>query len=106
MVYVPVRAPVEFEAIIEQVDEMLLEDAIQLSMSLWAPHAVLVKKFGGTLRFCLDYRRLMKKDLCPLPRIDYRFDRLYKPTISRRWASTSATGKSKSTRKTERRLLS
>jgi len=41
--------------------------------------AVLVKKKDGTIRFCIDYRKLnavTKKDSYPLPRIDDIFDQL------------------------------
>lgn len=70
----------ELEAIKKQVDEMLCYDIIQLSKSPWASLVVLVKKKDGTLRFCIDYRRLnkiTKKDVYPLPRIDDALDQLH-----------------------------
>lgn len=72
-------SPRERDAIKAQVDEMLREDIIQPSQSPWASPVVLVKKKDGTLRFCVDYRRLnsvTKKDVYPLPRIDDALDRL------------------------------
>ncbi|KAK8789102.1 hypothetical protein V5799_021122 [Amblyomma americanum] len=58
---------------------MLRDEVIQPSTSPWASPVVLVAKKDGTLRFCVDYRRLnkiTKKDVYPLPRIDDSFDRL------------------------------
>ena len=69
----------EQDAIHEQVQQMLADDIIQPSTSPWASPVVLVKKKDGTLRFCVDYRKLnnvTKKDVYPLPRIDDSLDRL------------------------------
>lgn len=69
----------EREVIQNQVQEMLADDIIQPSHSPWAAPVVLVKKKDGTLRFCVDYRRLnnvTKKDVYPLPRIDDALDHL------------------------------
>ncbi|GBN06013.1 Transposon Ty3-I Gag-Pol polyprotein [Araneus ventricosus] len=52
---------------------MLKEDVIQPSDSRWSSPVVLVKKKNGEWRSCVDYRRLKKitkKDVYPLPRID------------------------------------
>ena len=69
----------EREAIRTQVEDMLGDYIIQPTKSPWAAPVVLVKKKDGTLRFCVDYRRLnkiTKKDVYPLPRIDDALDHL------------------------------
>lgn len=62
------------------VDEMLKNDVIEpVRDSAWASNVVLVRKRDGSLRFCVDYRRLnslTQKDSFPLPRIDSCLDSL------------------------------
>ena len=61
------------------IDNMLQQDVIQRSSSPWASPIVLVKKKDGSLRFCVDYRKLngiTRKDAYPLPRVDDTLDTL------------------------------
>ena len=57
----------------EHVQEMLTMGAIRPSQSPFSSNVVIVRKKDGTIRFCLDYRKLNSrthKDAYPLPRID------------------------------------
>ena len=62
-----------------QVKEMQAQGVVRPSQSPWASPEVLVKKKDGSLRFCVDYRKLNEvtiKDAQPLPRIDDALDAL------------------------------
>src|SRR5207247_2014439 len=62
-----------------QVETMLAQDVIEPSSSPWASNVVVVKKKDGSLRFCIDYRKLNDctvKDAYPLPRITDCLDAL------------------------------
>ena len=48
----------------EQVQKMLAANVIELCASPWASNVVLAKKSDGTLRFCMDYRRLNDCTFC------------------------------------------
>lgn len=62
-----------------QIEMMLSQDVIEKSNSPWASPIVLVRKKDGSLRFCVDYRKLnyvTKKDSFPVPRVDDKLDAL------------------------------
>ena len=65
------RTPlIKRQAISKAVDEMLAQGIIQPSCSPWASPVTLVPKPDGSIRFCVDYRKLnqvTKKDRYPLP---------------------------------------
>lgn len=66
-------SPIHRQEIDKQIDEMLDQGIVQPSVSPWSSPVVLVKKKDGSIRFCVDYRKLnsvTKKDSYPLPRID------------------------------------
>ena len=58
---------------------MLEKGVIQPSNSPWASPLVLVRKKDGTVRFCVDYRKLnaaTRKDAYPIPRVDETLEML------------------------------
>ena len=74
------RPPIHLrEAAEDEVKKMLKDNIIEPSSSPWASPVVLVRKKDGTLRYCIDYRKLNAvtiKDSYPLPRIDDSLDTL------------------------------
>ncbi|UYV74076.1 hypothetical protein LAZ67_11002041 [Cordylochernes scorpioides] len=66
-------SPAERHVIQSEVEKMMETKIIRPSSSHWASPVILLRKKDGSLRFCVDYRRLnkiTKKDVYPLPRID------------------------------------
>ncbi|KAK3560440.1 hypothetical protein QTP86_008445 [Hemibagrus guttatus] len=71
--------PTQFEEVKEHISGLLRKGVIQESLSPYASPIVLVRKADGSLRLCVDYRRLnskTKRDAFPLPRIDESLDAL------------------------------
>ena len=61
------------------IKDMLNKNIIQHSSSPWASPVVLVQKKDGSLRFCIDYRKVnavTRKDVYPLPPVDNILDTL------------------------------
>jgi transposase InsO family protein len=81
----PYRAgPRAREAEAAEVQRMLKAGVIEQAHSEWASPVVLVPKPDGSMRFCVDYRRLnalTMKDSYPLPRMDECIDSLGDATI-------------------------
>ena len=69
--------PHEFEEVQNHLQDMLKVGAIRKSVSPWASPVVLVRKKDGSLRFCIDLRKLNSqtiKDAYSLPRIEESLD--------------------------------
>ncbi|KAJ8769486.1 hypothetical protein K2173_002976 [Erythroxylum novogranatense] len=72
-------APAELKELKEQLEDLLEKGYIRLSSSPWGAPVLFVKKKDGSLRMCVDYRKLNHatiKNRYPLPGIDDLFDQL------------------------------
>ena len=72
-------APAELGELKLQLQVLLSKGFIRLSVSPWGSPVLFVKKKDGSLRMCIDYRRLNHvtiKNKYPLRRIDELFDQL------------------------------
>ena len=76
----PRRLPLHYKQEVDtMLDDMLQQGVIEPSHSPWSSPVILVKKKDGSLRFCIDYRKLnqvTQKDCYPLPRVDDLLDSL------------------------------
>ena len=71
--------PFQREEARKLLQDMLKKRVISPSKSPWASPIVLVKKKNGSLRFCVDYRKVntvTRKDAYPIPRVDDTLDAL------------------------------
>jgi transposase InsO family protein/dUTPase len=74
------RSHRDIEIEYEEIQKMLKAGVIVPSRSPWTSPVVLVSKKDGTVRFCVDYRKLnqlTKKDSYPLPRIDLMLEKFH-----------------------------
>lgn len=72
-------APAKRQIIEQNLKEMKEQGIIEPSKSPWASPVVLAPKKDGSIRFCVDYRKLNSmttRDAYPLPRIDDTLDAL------------------------------
>ena len=76
----PYRLPYAYRELVrEELRDMEQSGVIEPSTSEWASPVVLVKKKDGSMRFCVDYRRLnsvARYDAYPMPRVDELIDKL------------------------------
>ena len=71
--------PAYYKEVREHIEEMLACGAIRRSKSPWSSNVVLARKHDGSLRLCLDFRRLNARtiqDAYHLPRIEDTLDKL------------------------------
>ena len=81
----PYRAgPLQREMEKKEIDSMLAKGVIEPATTDWASPIVFVPKPDGSLRFCVDYRRLNAltiRDSYPIPRMDECIDSLGEAVI-------------------------
>ena len=73
------KTPYRMSTLEMQLQELLEKKYIRPSVSPWGAPVLFVKKKDGTLRLCIDYRKLNKvavKNKYHLPRIDDLFDQM------------------------------
>ena len=92
-----------------QVKEMLRDGVIRSSISPWASPVVMVKKKDGSMRFCVDFRKVNDatiKDAHPLPRIDDTLESLHGAKFFLLWISNRVTGRYPFENRTRKKPLS
>ena len=65
-------APTKLKELNEQLKEFLEQGFIRPSISPWGAPVLFVKEKDGSLRLCINYKKLNKatiKNKCPLPKI-------------------------------------
>ena len=76
----PRRIPTTLQSELDnEIENVLAKGAIEPGQSPWASPVVLVRKKDGSLRFCVDYRKVnavTEFDAYPLPRIDETLEAL------------------------------
>nr|GEY54138.1 putative reverse transcriptase domain-containing protein [Tanacetum cinerariifolium] len=73
-------ASIELKELKDQLQELLERGFIRPSVSPWGAPFLFVKKKDGSMRLCINYRKLNKitiRNHYPLPRIDDLFDQLH-----------------------------
>ena len=76
----PYRLPQAYrETVRQELEEMQQQGVIEPATSEWAAPIVIVRKKDGSIRLCVDYRRLntiTRSDAYPMPRIDDLIDQI------------------------------
>ena len=103
----PYRAGPKSRAILEEhIQSQLEAGVIEPAQSEWSSPIVLAPKHDGTLRFCVDYRRLNNAtipDTYPLPLMDDCIDSLGEAAVLLHWTPIVSIGNCPSPRRTSTR---
>ena len=92
-----------------QVKEIVRDGVIRSSISPWASPVVMINKKDGSMRFCVDFRKVNDatiKDAHPLPRIDDTLESLHGAKFFLLWISNRVTGRYPFENRTRRKPLS